>query len=229
MTPRDLIKSSLRLIGVLASGETPTSDQSNDALDSLNAMISSLSIDGFMVYKVDREEFTLAASQASRTMGSGGNFSTTRPTEVVRVTVKSGSIELPVDMVTVEQWAAITDKSTVSSYPWKTYIEGTYPLETFNFYPTPSASSTVVIYSLKPIASTLALSDTLSMPNGYEDFLKYALGIRLAPEYGRQIDPTIMARTDELKATIIRKNTRPVYMQNDAPVKKRRYHFTRGW
>jgi hypothetical protein len=231
-TPRDLIKSSLRLIGVVASGETPTADQSNDALDVLNTMIKSLSIDGLMVHKVVREQFALTSGQQSRTMGTGGDFDTTRPSEVVKVTVKNGTVELPVEMITVEQWASIPIKTTQSSYPDVVYVEGTYPLETFNFYPIPLTGAYAEIHSRKPISGTLALSDTLSMPEGYEDFLKYELAKRLAPEYGRQLDPMILDTGMELKASIMRKNTKPAFMRTDAPVmgiKRRRGDFEKGF
>jgi hypothetical protein len=227
-TARDIIKRSLRLIGVLASGETPTSDQSNDALDRLNGMIKSWSIEGLMVFKVTRETFTLTASQSSRTMGSGGNFDTTRPERIIRVGAMDGTSELPVEIVTVEQWAAISDKSSTSTIPYRTYIEGTYPLETLNFWPVPSASSTLVVYSRKAINSTLALTDTISLPDGYEEVLEYNLAVRQAPEYGRQLDPLLLDTAQELKACVMRQNLKPSFMDTDGPVSKGRFNIYRG-
>jgi hypothetical protein len=227
-TPRDLIKNSLRLIGVLASGESPSSDQSNDALGTLNNLVKAWSIDGLMVFKLTKENFTLTIGLQSPTMGSGGTFSTTRPERIVRVNAKSGNQEYPVDIITAEKWALIPDKTFQSSYPFRVYIEGTYPLETLNFWPIPSAANSVDIYSRKAINSAFALSDTLSLPDGYEECLQYHLAIRLAPEYGKQIDPLILQTADELKSSLMRQNTRASFMDSDAPISKGAYNIYRG-
>lgn len=227
-TPRDLINGAMRLIGVLASGETLASEQANDALTRLNSMIKSWSIDGFMVYKVVREELTMLA-QASQTLGSGGNISTTRPEKIERLGIKNGSLELPVEIITSDEWAKIPNKSTTSSYPYKCYVEGTYPLETLNFWPVPTSSATLVMQSRKVINSTFALTDTISLPDGYEEVIEYNLAVRLAPEYGKQIDPLVLDTAMELKAQLMRQNTKPNFMESDAPVSRGRFYFTRGW
>jgi hypothetical protein len=217
VTARNLVESTLRLIGVLASGETAPAAQANDALTRLNGMLKSWNIEGLMVYKTTREEFPLIASQQSVTMGTGGDFDTTRPSKITGVGVMISEIELPVDIITVEEWAKIVDKGTGSTQATKVYVEGTYPLETLNFWPMPTANNTVVIYSQKPIASTLALADTLSMPDGYELALEYNLALFLAPEFGRQIDPMIFEQAKDLKAALMRQNTKASYMTTDAP------------
>lgn len=231
-TPRDVIEGALRLCGVLASGETSTSSQANDGLGTLNTLIKTMSIDGFMAYRVYREEFALVSGQQIRTMGTGGDFNTTRPSEVVKITIKNGNVEMPTTLITVEQWAAIPVKTISSSFPDKVYVEGTYPLETLNFFPIPLSGTYAEIHSKKPITGVLALSDVLSLPEGYEDHLKYQLTKRLAPEYGRQLDPLILDEADNIKAAITRKNTKPVFMRNDAPastVKRRRGDFEKGF
>lgn len=216
MTARDLINSSLRLIGVLASGETCNANEAVNALARLNGMIKSWGVDGLMVFKVTREEFALSASQASRTMGSGGNFNTTRPVKILRVGVEDGTTEIPVEIITAEQWADISDKSTTATNPTKVYIEGTYPLETINLWPIPTDTNNLVIYSQKPILSTLALSDSISVPDGYEEALEYNLAVRLAPEFGKPMDQLVYQEAMDLKLNLMRQNTKPVYASSDA-------------
>lgn len=229
MTARDLIKGSLRLIGVIASGETPSGDQSNDALAALNSMIRSWNIDGLMVFKTTRESFSLTSGQSSRTMGTGGNFNTTRPSKITGLGFMINTVEYPLDIINVEQYAAIPDKTITSSIPLKVYIEGTYPLETLNIWPVPDTSGTMVVYSDKAIVSgDMALTDTISLPNGYEDALKYNLSVRLAPEYGRQLDQMIWEDAKEFKAAVMRQNTKPAYMTTDAPGRHVPYNIFKG-
>jgi hypothetical protein len=61
MTAREIIASTLRLLGVLAAGETATANEANDALESLNQMLSSWSNENLVVYQKVRDEFTLTA------------------------------------------------------------------------------------------------------------------------------------------------------------------------
>lgn len=204
------------MIGVLASSETAASSDANDGLTRLNAMIKSWGIEGLMIYKITREQFTMTSGLQAQTMGSGGTYSTTRPLKITGVSVLSGSMELPVEILTAEQWQKIPDKTTTSNYPYRVYIEGTYPLETLNLWPIP-IGGTIVIYSEKPISTTLALTDTLSFPDGYEECFEYNLAKRLAPEYGRQLDPVVAQLADDLKANIMRQNTKPAFMETDAP------------
>lgn len=204
------------MIGVLASGEAPTASQSSDALDRLNRMIKSWNIEGLLVFKITREEFALTASQSSRTMGTGGNFNTTRPNKIIRAGVLDGDYEFPVDILTAEEWSEISDKSTTAQNPSKIYPEGTYPLETINLWPIPTETNSLVLYSRKIINATLALADSLSMPDGYEEALEYNLAVRLAPEYGRQLDPLILNTATELKANLMRQNIKPSYLKSDA-------------
>lgn len=228
MTARDLIKSTLRLIGVLASGETPSAPESNDSLEVLNGMIKTWGIEGLMVFKTTKEEFSLAGSQQSYTMGPGGDFDTVRPQRIQLVTIKSGGTELPTDILNVQQWSEIINKTSQSNFPYQVYVEGTYPLETINFWPQPSTASTVIVYSNKPISDSLALSDEIALPPGYEECIKYNLAVKLAPEFGRPLDPLIFEEAKELKALVMRQNTKPTYMKTDAPTRSYRFNFERG-
>ena len=79
MTGRDLVSASLRLIGVVASGETPASSEATDGLSALNLLISSWSTDGLLIYAITAETpLTLTAGDGSYTMGTSGDF-TNRP------------------------------------------------------------------------------------------------------------------------------------------------------
>ena len=114
-TVSDIIKSSLRLLGILAQGETPTAQESADALVSLNDMIDSWSNDGFLVFNRVIESFTMGTA-SSYTLGSGGDFSTTRPIRLIEASFKQGgsNAEIPIRIFTSQEWLKITDKTVTS-------------------------------------------------------------------------------------------------------------------
>lgn len=216
MTPRDVIETSLRLIGVLASGETASDSEANDAFNSMNRMIKNWSIEGFLVFKVVRESFALVINQQSYTMGTGGSFNTSRPTQILYAGTVQNDVELPVAIYNPQLWSQITLKSTQSTIPEVIYPEGTYPLETINVWPIPSGASDLILYSLKELSQFTSLSEEISLPPGYEDAITYNLAKRLAPEYGKPLRNDVAMEAAELKTNLKRKNTRASYMRSDA-------------
>lgn len=218
MTPRDLIKGSLRLIGVLASGEAPQATEQSEGLQVLNEMLDSWSADGLMIPFVTREEFPLIASQASYTMGDTGDFDTERPTQITFVGIKDTSVELPIQIITSDEWAMIPSKDSSTTIPTKVYAEGTNPLETLNFWPVPSEVKTVVIQSLKAFTSitSATLGTDYELPPGYQQAVRYNLALLLAPEYGKSAAPEVVATANFSLEQIKRKNFKPQYMESDA-------------
>lgn len=214
MTASDLIEATLRLIGAIASGETPTAAEEADALVVLNDMLESWSTNNLTIYRPVREEFTLVAGQAVHTMGSAGDFNTTRPTEIKAAGIMDSDNEIPMDIINLQQWASINLKDTQSTLPMYLYAEGAYPLERINLWPVPSAANTLVIYSLKPLTS-LAASDTILLPPGYTRAMRYNLAQELAPEYGKSLDLRIEKIATDSLADIKRRNTKPVYLRSD--------------
>ena len=60
-TAGDQINAALRLIGMLAEGETPSADTSNDALNGLNQMIDSWNTERLSVFSTQDQVFTCRA------------------------------------------------------------------------------------------------------------------------------------------------------------------------
>jgi hypothetical protein len=154
-TVSDLIKGSMRLIGVIAAGETPSSSESADALSSLNDMLESWSNDGFLIYHRVIENLTLVASTASYTIGSSGAFNTTRPIRIIDALVKeSGSDdEVPIRIYNQDEWVQISDKTLTSILPQGIYYDPNFALGLIYVWPVPSANGTLILYSDKPLTT----------------------------------------------------------------------------
>lgn len=98
-TAQDIITGALRNINVLAAGETPSASDSADALQVLNDLLESWSIDHLNVYSVVENILTFTPGQYQYTIGNpvGGTFGGTliagNPT-ISGVTVPSNLIAL---------------------------------------------------------------------------------------------------------------------------------------
>ena len=94
VTAQSLINKSLRLLGVLASGETTTADEAQDSLYSLNSIIDSFSANPQYYFCTQAEQFTLVNGQNTYTIGNDpsasppANFVTTRPIRIVGAFVR---------------------------------------------------------------------------------------------------------------------------------------------
>jgi hypothetical protein len=206
MTLLELITSSLRAIQVKSIGVTLTADEVNDAKEVLNLMLDAWSAEGLPVYATTLEGFALTVGASSRTIGTGGNFDTTRPTEILNAFVRdSGGIDYPVEIIGPNEYLGLSTKTTAGR-PYYLWFNGTAPLGTIYLYPVPDTAETLYLNSLKPLSELTDLTATIAMPAGYNAALKSNLSVALSPEYGREISQLIMKEALETKKAIINLN-----------------------
>jgi hypothetical protein len=216
-TAADIIKRSLRDIGALAAGETPSSAEESDALESLNELLEHWSNDGFLVYKEERDSFTLVVGQQQYTIGTGGDIAITRPQEIVEAsTIQAGnSTEINIRIINQQEWARVPLKSTGSTIPQYIYVNYSYPLMTIDVWPEPSAASELILYSRKPLTAFANAAATVSLPQGYLRALRKNLAVDLSPEYGKTPSQILMKAADDSLSSIRRVNTKDVLLATE--------------
>ena len=78
-TAGDQINRALRLLGVLAEGETPSAATSQDALVAMNQMIDSWNTERLSVFATQDQVFSWPSGEIRRTLGPSGDFVGNRP------------------------------------------------------------------------------------------------------------------------------------------------------
>ena len=78
-TAGDQINGALRLLGILAEGETPSAATSQDALSALNQMIDSWNTERLMIYNTIDQVFLWTPGLLTQTLGPTGDFVGDRP------------------------------------------------------------------------------------------------------------------------------------------------------
>ena len=207
-TGQTLINRALRLIGAIASGKSPTAQESTDALEGLNAMLGSWQVDQLTVYAFQTESFTLTAGQASYTVGPSGQLATVRPVKLVQAVLQVNGVDTPISMFTPDQWFALPSK-TLAGTPECLYYEGTVPLGALQLFPVPSEAYTLQLVTWVPLTA-ITLGATVVLPPGYERALAYNLALELGPEYGQAAKPAIVKIAQDSLAAIRRANMRPI-------------------
>ena len=216
-TARDLVSAALRKIGALGAGETATAEAATDGLSELNRMLGSWSNEGLLIHAITQESpQTLTAGDSTVTMGTSGDI-TSRPQEIVKALIRDGTTDYPVNVhMSVDEYAAISDKSVQADYPTDLYDDGGYPQRTLTLYPVPSAAKSLVLFTKRALTSISTLDTSVSLPPGYEDAIVYNLAVRYALEYGRAVPDVVVILAAESKASIKKANIRPSYLRVDS-------------
>lgn len=213
-TVRDLINSSLRLTGVKAPGEIATSGEASDALEVLNDLLDSLALENLMLYGNENETFNLVANKQSYTIGPSGDFNTKRPVEINQAFVKYNGIDFPLRALTIEQWNEIPLKNYASPIPVAFYYVSSSPLGDVYLWPAPSQVIPLTI-AVDMQFTALTLDTVINYPPGYKKFLRYALAVELAQEYGAELNAVVLATAASLKASIKAANNDPRFSKLD--------------
>ena len=205
-TTADIIYGSLRLIGVLAEGETPSSETAQDALTAMNQMIDSWNTERLAVFSTQDQVVTWPPNARSRTMGPTGDIVALRPVLVDDASYfrdPSSGISFGLKLINQQQYNGIAVKTVTSTYPQVMWVNMTYPNIEMYVYPVPTKVLEFHIVSVQELSAPANLSTDLAFPPGYLRAFRYNLACELAPEFGvepsRQVQRIAMTSKRNLK------------------------------
>lgn len=229
MTLGELLDESLELIGAIAAGETSAPEDRKTALTSLNLMLDGWSIKRGMIYVTTLESFSLVAGTSSYTIGSGGTFNTTKPVKVLSAfTRDSDGYDYPIEVYTDrEKYNAHVDKTT-SGRPEELLYVPSHALAYLYAYYVPDQAYTLYLESLKPLSALSGYATEISLPDGYKQALVYNNAVRIAPKFGKPIDPDIMAIAADAMSDLRTVNAPEVMAKLDVPVSGGSYNIYTG-
>jgi hypothetical protein len=186
-TAGDQINAALRLIGMLAEGETPSADTSNDALSALDQMIDSWNTERLTVFSTQDQVFTWTPNQISRTLGPTGNFVGNRPILVDDSTYfkdPTNGISFGIKIINQQQYNGIAVKTVTSTYPQVMWVNMNYPNIDMYVYPVPTKALEWHFVSVTELTQPATLATNLTFPPGYLRCFKYNLACEIATEFG---------------------------------------------
>ena len=193
-TAGDIINGSLRLLGVLAEGEVPSAETSQDALRAMNQMIDSWSTERLAVFSTQDQVFTWPAGFISRTLGPSGDFVGNRPVLLDDSTyfVQPGTgVSYGIKFINQQQYNGIAVKTVTSTFPQVIFVNNTYPDVEMYVYPRPTRDLEWHFISVEELTQPATLATVLHFPPGYLRAFRYNLACELAPEFGVEPAPQV--------------------------------------
>lgn len=205
-TAGDLINGSLRLLGVLAEGETPSAETSQDALVAMNQMIQSWNTERLAVFSTQDQVVTWPPGQRFRTLGPTGDIVANRPVAIDDSTYfrdPATGISYGLKLINQQQYNGIAVKTVTSTYPQVLWVNMTYPDIEMYVYPVPTKVLEFHVVSVDELTQPANLATDLAFPPGYLRCFRYNLACELAPEFGtepsRQVQRIAMTSKRNLK------------------------------
>jgi hypothetical protein len=186
-TAYDQINGALRLLGVLAEGETPSAETAQDALMALNQMIDSWNTERLAVFSTQDQVFLWPPGELNRTLGPTGDFVGNRPVLLDDATYfrdPQTNVSYGVKFINQQQYDGIAVKTVTSTYPQVIFVNNTFPDIDMFVYPKPLRELEWHFISVEELTRPAALATQLTFPPGYLRAFRYNLACEMAPEFG---------------------------------------------
>ena len=219
ITAQKLITNALRDIGVIASHEVPSAEDTDTALTYLNDMLEQWNLEKLMAYYEINELFTLTPDQNTYWIGNATPvptdypvFSTTRPFQIKNVfcRIMDGSgaqkPDIRVEVVPNSKFQDIVVKNVHASIPSYLNYTAMYPYGQIRLFPYPSAAHILGMTQRVQFNAFPDLTTEIDLPMGYAGALKYSLEVELCTPYNVTITQRMQQNADDYKANIRRAN-----------------------
>jgi hypothetical protein len=192
-TAGEQINRALRLLGVLAEGETPSAAISQDSMMALNQMIESWNTERLSVFCTQDQVFTWPSGLISRTLGPTGDFVGNRPVLLDDSTyyVGNNGVSYGVKFINQDQYNGIAVKTVTSTFPQVIFVNETFPNVEMYIYPRPTQDLVWHFISVQELSQPATLATSLLFPPGYLRAFVYNLAMELAPEFGVEPSPQV--------------------------------------
>jgi hypothetical protein len=215
-----VLTDALKLIGVVAGHEVPTSAEQTDSFARLNELIDSWGTHAQTLLVPRRDVVPLVIGQQTYTIAPvGADLVLPVPITIDAVSVLLASTpptEVFLDLGTDQAYIGQAQKTLRGTPPLAAAYTRTHAGGELWVWPVPSAASSLVLYWHEPLAQFPDLVTPVSLAAGYAKALRTNLAIELAPEFGRPVDPLVLRLAAESLADIKRANVALVEIGVDA-------------
>ena len=198
-TAGEQINRALRLLGVLAEGETPSAATAQDSLMALNQMIDSWNTERLSVFSTIDQIINWPVGSINETLGPSGSLVRLNGTAQRPVLVDDSTyfkdpgtgVSYGVKLINQQQYNGIAVKTVTSTFPQVMFVNMTYPDVDLFIYPRPTRLLEWHFISVEQLTQPANLSTDILFPPGYLRAFTYNLACEIAPEFGVEPSPQV--------------------------------------
>jgi len=224
MTASDIISNAMQEINALAAGETLSSEDASFGLSKLNRLLDNWNTESLFIYGTLLFQGTLTAEHNPHTIGTSGTdfiVSTARPPKITKanlvLTDVTPNIFRPLVVVDDAWWMnnpVPTLETQIPYYLWPNY---SWPTASLYLWPVPTKAYDIRL-DLQTLFSSFALSDTFSLPPGYEDAVTLSLAESLTSAFGKSPSPVLVQQAAAARGRVKSLNSEAPTMACDGAV-----------
>lgn len=189
VTRDDIINRALRLLGVVAQGETPTTDQVTEAAVALNGLVKAWQAEGMPLWAIKSYNVPLTNGTSSYEIGLSKTVNIPKPLKVIQAYNHDtiSNVDIPMRIITRQEYNMLGNK-TSSGNPIQVYYQPLSDYGVLNVFPVPTTeeatNNVITIHYQRPFEDFDVSTDNPDFPQEWYDAITYGLATRLAPEYG---------------------------------------------
>lgn len=202
----DLIRSSMRLIGAIATGETPTADETADGLLCLNDLLENWSTESLSVWGSSNQTFSLVPGKATYTIGPAGDWVAPRPQSIDDAYMAFSGVDFPVAIISQSQYNGISIKMMAQPITERLLYVNEDPLGVVTVWPVPTQAAPITLSMGRVLSAPVGATDVLTGPPGFLKALRYCLAVEFAPEFGVDANATVLQVATDAKGDYKRAN-----------------------
>lgn len=209
MTALEIIKAALQKLAILNAGQDVSGDDAEFGLAELNRLLGRWNAKPECSYAVTFAPFTLTPSLNPHTIGPSGATWTlaVRPNSIDGASLIVGDTRYPIAIRTHEWYQSLASPELSTAIPTDLYYEPAVSNGKIWLYPVPSAAYEIELWTRSKFAA-LALTDTFTAPDGYDDALIKTLAEELQVPFRVEMPPYLPQQAREARAVIFNSNVR---------------------
>jgi hypothetical protein len=209
-TAADICTDALREIGVLNAVDVASGEDAAFALGKLNRLLDNWNAERRAVYADTINTYTIVPATQPHTIGPAASSptwtATQRPVSIAHANLVVGDVRYPLRPRDRDWWMALSDPE-LTGQPSDFWYEPDWPLGKVRLWPVPTAADEIELLS-RVLLAALVLSDTFTMPPGYQDAVTLTLAEDLGPAFQVPV-PLLTARNaDKARVRIFGNNDR---------------------
>lgn len=207
LTTRQLICDALQIIGAVNALGDLSPEDAELGRRTINRLLDQWNTDRARVYGDRIITGTISAGTQPQTVGPDStNFTVTpRPVRITQARLIVEGIRYPLPVQTLTDWAAVPVPELTSAWPQIAYWDPAWP--DGNLYLWPVASAAYDIELVVPVQlGSLALTDTFSLPQGYQQAITLTLAEQLVSPMRVPMPPYLPSQAREARADILASN-----------------------